>query len=106
MTHAIIFHPEADRELTSLYIYIANKDGPERAWTYVLEIREFCHRLRLFPKRGTERSEIAPGLRLVGFKRRCSIAFTVTETAVTILGVFYAGRSVSPRTLRRRLGEA
>ena len=56
MMHAIIFHPEADRELTSLYTYIAERDGPEPAWGYVREMREFCDRLSLFPKRGTERA--------------------------------------------------
>lgn len=105
MTHAIIFHREADRELTSLYTYIADRDGPERAWSYVREIRQFCDRLALFPKRGTERSEIAHGLRVIGFKRRCSIAFAVTETSMIILGIFYAGRSLSPEILRHRLGD-
>ena len=103
MKHAIIFHPEAHRELTSLYTYIADRDGPERAWTYVAEIREFCDRPTLFPKRGTERTEIARGLRLVGFRRRCGIAFTVIDASVIILGVFYAGRSVTGKELRRRL---
>lgn len=105
MKHAIIFHREADRELTSLYAHIADKDGSERAWRYVLEIREFCDRLALFPTRGTERKETARGLRVIGFSRRCSIAFTVTDTSVIILGVFYAGRSMSPKVLRQRLRE-
>ena len=103
MNHAIIFHPEADRELASLYTYIADKSGPERAWRYVLEIREFCDGLRSFPRRGTVRREVAPGLRVIGFKRRCTIAFVSTDTTVIILGVYYAGRNISAATLRRRL---
>ena len=103
MNHAIAFHPEADRELTSLYNFIADRDGPERAWRYIIEIREFCDRLRMFPKRGTERKKIARGLRVVGFKRRCSVAFIATETTVVILGIFYAGKNISADTLERRL---
>jgi hypothetical protein len=32
-------------------------------------------------------------LRIVGLKRRLTIAFSVTDGAVEILGVFYRGRS-------------
>jgi toxin ParE1/3/4 len=36
---------------------------------------------------------LRPGVRIVGFKRRVTIAFSVADTAVEILGVFYGGRS-------------
>ena len=103
MTHAIIFHPEADRELSSLYFYISKESGPERAWRYVREIRAFCYQLTEFPLRGTERTEIARGLRIIAYKRRCTIIFTVIQETVVILGIYYAGRKISSSTLRRRL---
>ncbi|UVC08529.1 type II toxin-antitoxin system RelE/ParE family toxin [Rhizobium sp. TH2] len=103
MSYAVIFHKEARRELGSLYKYIADESGPERAWAYILGIREFCDALRSFPKRGTERREIAAGLRIIGYKRRCSIAFAAIDETVVILGIFYRGRAMSANVLARRL---
>jgi toxin ParE1/3/4 len=38
------------------------------------------------------RDDIRPGLRIVGFERRVTIAFSVDDGRVTILRVFYGGR--------------
>lgn len=46
--------------------------------------------------RGHHRNDIRPGLRIVGFERRVTIAFCVDESAVTILRVFYGGRDWEP----------
>jgi plasmid stabilization system protein ParE len=47
-----------------------------------------------FPKRGTIRDDLSPGLRVVGFERNSVIAITVTEKVETILRVFYGSRDV------------
>ena len=46
------------------------------------------------PQRGTRRDDLMPGLRIVPFKRRTAIAFTVDDGArtVRILRVFYGGQ--------------
>ena len=44
--------------------------------------------------RGSSREDLFPGLRIIGFERRVTIAFTVTQDAVVILRLLYAGRSV------------
>jgi toxin ParE1/3/4 len=38
------------------------------------------------------RDDIRPGLRVVGFERRVTIAFAVGEAGVTIVRVFYGGQ--------------
>jgi len=58
---------------------------------------------RLFHKRGTERVEIMHGLRIVGYRRAVSIAFAVEGERVLILGIFYAGRNITPELLEDRL---
>jgi toxin ParE1/3/4 len=65
-------------------------------------IREHCLSLSTFPQRGTERVEIMPGLRIVGYRRAVSIAFAVEGERVLILGVFYAGRNITPELLEER----
>jgi toxin ParE1/3/4 len=76
-----------------LYDYVARDSNPERAQTFVGSIIEYCDRLATSPYRGTKRDDLRPGLRIVGFKRRVTIAFSVTDEAVVILGVSYRGRS-------------
>lgn len=44
-----------------------------------------------------------PGLRIVGYRRAVSIAFAVESEQVLILGIFYAGRNITPELLENRL---
>jgi toxin ParE1/3/4 len=46
----------------------------------------------MFPERGTRRDDLSPGLRIVGYRRRATIAFTVESDAVIIQGIFYGGQ--------------
>src|SRR5579863_8586630 len=48
--------------------------------------------LRTFPRRGTQRDDLLPGLRVTGFERRVTVAFVVTDAAVLIEGIFYGGQ--------------
>jgi plasmid stabilization system protein ParE len=63
-----------------------------RADGYINRIVDFCKGFTTFPLRGTQRDDILPGLRVTGFERRVTIAFTVTPGAVLIEGVFYGGQ--------------
>lgn len=65
---------------------------PATAQTFTDAIVAYCEALHSFPLRGTRRDEIVSGLRTVGFRRRATIAFTVEDDVVTILGIFYGGQ--------------
>ncbi|MFC5755900.1 type II toxin-antitoxin system RelE/ParE family toxin [Rhizobium sp. GCM10022189] len=93
--YRVVFHPEAQRELAELYDYIAEQAGPVIAWDFISGIRTFCLELHTFPKRGTERTELREGLRIIGYGSRVSIAFQVNDDRVMILGVFYGGRQIT-----------
>lgn len=103
MAYSIVFRPEAELELSELYDFVTEQGGPDRAWRYVSGIRQMIFGLAEFPKRGTERTEMLPGLRIIGFKRSASIAFVVQDTEVVILGVFYGGRNITADLLEERL---
>jgi hypothetical protein len=47
------------------------------------------------PSAGQLHEDIKPDLRMVGFERRVTVAFTVDETTVTILRLFYGGQDWS-----------
>ncbi len=102
MDHQVVFHPAAESELESLYDHIEERASPSIAWNFIAGIRDQCLGLSTFPQRGTERSEIVPGLRIIGYRRVVSIAFAVEGRQVLILGVFYGGRDITLELLEER----
>ena len=92
--YTVVFMPRAERQLASLYAYIADDSGEARATSFVGGIIADCLSLATFPERGAKRDDIRPNLRTKGYARPVTIAFSanVTTTVVTIHGVFYGGR--------------
>jgi toxin ParE1/3/4 len=90
----VVFTPLAERQLDSLYEYIATHADPARADSYVARVVAYCETLKTFPRRGHKRDDLMPGLRIVGFERRVTIAFVLAADAVLIEGIFYAGRDI------------
>lgn len=89
---AVAYSPEARRDLTELYDWIAINASPRTAVNYVGRVLVFCGRLSTGAERGHRRDDLRPGLRILGFERRLTIAFTVDADAVTVLRIFYRGR--------------
>jgi toxin ParE1/3/4 len=94
MTRTVIFSPEAENDLSTLYTYISEQSGSERALGYIERLATHCERLATFPERGQKRDDLRPGLRITGFERRVTIAFHVTLDCVVIDRLLYAGRDV------------
>lgn len=89
----VAFAPEAAEDLIGLYDWIVEAASPTVAIRYIDRVEAFCRRLGIGSERGHLRSDIRPGLRILGFERRLTIAFVVGAETVTILRVFAAGRS-------------
>lgn len=100
MTYRVDFSPASEGDLEGIYDYIAEQ-SPQRALSFVLEIRQRCERLADAPKVGTLRTDIAPNLRVIGFRRRVATGFQVTGDTVRIVRILYGGRD-----LQAALGEA
>ena len=96
MAREVIFAPEAQADLVQLYDYIAEDSGAMRAQDYTDRIVAHCLGLVNFPERGRRRDDLRPGLRITTFRRRVTIAFHFTETAVFIDRVLYGGRDLMP----------
>jgi plasmid stabilization system protein ParE len=86
------FAPEAESDLEALYDLIADAAAPEVARRYLERLEAFCSGMAHAAERGHRRDDIRPGLRIVGFERRVTIAFTIDDDRVTILRLFYGGR--------------
>jgi len=92
--HAVVYSPRAEAQLIDLFAHIALAASPEIAARYVDAIVSQCDTLSTFPRRGARRDDLWPGLRVMGFRRRVSIAFVVEKETVTIPGIFYGGQNI------------
>ena len=90
----VVFTPRSERQIASLYAYIAEHGGEPRAENFVGGIVAACQSLKNLPERGTKRDDIRPNLRTMGFAKRATIAFSVNAATsiVVIHGVFYGGQ--------------
>ncbi len=97
--HKVVFAPEARDDIEDLYLFIAERGGAGRALAYVERIETYCQGFAEFPERGTRRDDLFPGLRIVGFERRVTIAFHVSADTVAFLRILYGGRDVDALTI-------
>ncbi|KQT46507.1 addiction module toxin RelE [Methylobacterium sp. Leaf456] len=87
------YAPAAAADLEWIYDTIAEASDLSIASRYEERIRSFCDNLAHAAERGTLRDDLRPGLRVVGYARRITVAFVVGEERVTILRLFYGGRN-------------
>ena len=88
------FRPEAEADLNALFEYLLGETAPRVAGDYVRRVHAACTALQDFPNRGAPRSDLGPGVRLIGFERRVAIAYRVEPDEVVILAVLYGGRDL------------
>ena len=62
------------------------------AFAYVERCKAFCLKLDQASERGQVRDDLRRGLRITGFKRRVTVAFSVDEDRVEVLRLFYGGQ--------------
>ncbi len=94
MNYRVVFSPEAIDDLEQVLVYLAPEMGFTAAREYVGKIRNYCADFSTFPNRGMRRDDIRQGLRLVGYRRKATIAFMVRGDTVTIARIFHRGRNV------------
>lgn len=85
----------------ALYDYVSNAAGHNVAGAYLDRVEAACMPLSTFPARGNARDDLFPGLRIIGFERRASIAFVVGADEVRILRIFY-GAAISRKNGQNR----
>lgn len=95
MKYRVIYEPEAQNDLLEIYDYIAGRSDPLTALHYIERIEAGCDALAVFPLRGSSVADVRKGLRIVGFERRISIAFSIVGEAVKIVRILYGGRDLS-----------
>lgn len=88
----VIFTQAARADVFDLYVWISADASWETAGRFIDRLEDACLSLDIAAERGTRRDDIREGLRFVGFERRITIVFEVTDEEVRILRIFRAGR--------------
>jgi toxin ParE1/3/4 len=95
MTRKVVFTERAQSDLAGLFDYLLPLAGDKTASAFVDKIYNHCLGFDIFPERGMRRDDIRQGVRLVGYRRHASIAFTVVQNEVIILRIFMPGEDIS-----------
>lgn len=90
--YQVIFAPEAEEQLLTLYRYIAEAANAVTAQEYTENIISYCENLSTFPHKGNRRDDLIAGLRVTNWRKRTVIAFVVEEDTVKILGIWHGGQ--------------
>ncbi|HEU0045473.1 type II toxin-antitoxin system RelE/ParE family toxin [Sphingomonas sp.] len=92
--YRVVLSQEAQDEIESLRRYISEAANPGTANGYIDRVLAHTGKLTNFPHRGSPRDDLRPGTRTISFKRRMTIAYTVDEQDVVVLGFAYGGRNL------------
>ena len=87
-----VFSPLAESDLESIGDYIA-RDNPQRAVSFVLELKEQCSKICDMPLAFPLRPELGEGFRMVVFKSYL-IFYRAFEKTVRIERVLHGARNI------------
>ncbi len=93
MKRRVVMAPKALQDLADLYDYLLPLAGHRIADDYVARLYQYCLSFETFPERGIRRDDMRSGLRMVGYRRKATIAFRVHDDAITIVRIFHGGRN-------------
>jgi plasmid stabilization system protein ParE len=93
MRYSVLFSDDAENDVVELLTYLLPVAGEQVARRYVDRLIDYCYSFETFPQRGVV-SDQKQGLRLVGYRRKATIAFRVKDDTVIIARIFHRGRNV------------
>ncbi|MDR6815428.1 plasmid stabilization system protein ParE [Neorhizobium sp. 2083] len=93
MKYTVLFSDDAEEDVAELLQYLVPVAGERIARRYVDRLIDYCYSFETFPERGVF-SDKRPGLRLVGYRRKATVAFQIKGDVVFIVRIFHRGRNV------------
>ncbi len=82
----------AYEDLAGIWTWIASEAGLDTANAYRTRLLDFLAKLEDFPRRGTPRDDLRPGIRSLVFERTITIFYKVDRSVVTILRIVHGAR--------------
>lgn len=89
----VVFAPEAQDDLSQIYDWLEKSTSSSTALSFIERIEAYCLAFDLASERGVRRDDIRPNLRVVGFKRTITLAFSIDDDTITFLRIFYAAKN-------------
>jgi len=99
--YSIKFSPHSVEQLAELYNYLSVSAGPKIANDYVNAVIDHCEKLHTFPLRGVPRNDIREGLRVTHYEGKTVIAYAVSISEVSVLGVFHQGQDYEQKLVKQ-----
>lgn len=93
-TYHIVWSTAAQDSFLALYEWMADRAGRAVADDYADALVTHVAKLATFPKRGTPRNDLHPGLRTTPYRRRTVIAYRVLEEEVEIMALAHGGQTL------------
>lgn len=90
----IIVRPAAQQDLKEIYDWISDHASEATAIRFIRRIQSGYDSLSDYPKRGTRRDSLMPGLRTFGIDRRVTVAFRIDGPEVIVLRILYGARDL------------
>ena len=94
MTISLVYRPAARADLENIYDWIADRADPQTAFDYVARLQATSEKLLSFPRQGTPRDDLAPGLRTIAFERRAIIVYREEGATLRIVRIVHRGRDL------------
>ncbi len=92
MPYRIVVTPEARDQLGAIYDYIADAASDDIALRFTDGVIGRLDTLAEYPRIGTPRDDLQPGLRTFAHRHRVTIAFIVEDISVIVIGFYYGGQ--------------
>jgi plasmid stabilization system protein ParE len=84
VSHTVQLEHDAAIQLGAIENHGADHADPRTVADFVARILQACNALSTFPHRGRRRDDLRQGLRITGYRKRVTIAFTVDDTSETV----------------------
>lgn len=92
--HQLKFSAAARDDLLAILRFIA-RDNPQRAHSFVAELRKQCHQLAKFPDIGVAKPEYADDIKMLAYQRYLIFYSVKNDNAVLIERVLHSARNIS-----------
>jgi len=92
VAYRLVITRGARAQLDAIYDYIAGAASPDIAQRFTNGVVDRLTALSDFPRIGTPRDDLRPGLRTLGYCRRVTIALIVEDRTVVVIGFYYGGQ--------------
>ena len=97
--YRVVLSRQAQLDLAIEHDYLLDVSGARVAAEQTNAVRDYCRGFDISPLRGRLRHDLGAGIRIIGYRKRAILLFSVENDTVTFLRIFH-GRQDWPSRFR------